>query len=136
MATDIRWQQRFENLDKTLHSLRRALSGLTSEPDNDLYQMALMLAFQLTFELAWKTLKDYLVHSGVHVSFPRDVIKQAFHHRLIRDGQVWIDMLKEHNLMAHVSQEGAALEAVKNIRTRYAPAIEEVYNDLLSKRSA
>jgi nucleotidyltransferase substrate binding protein (TIGR01987 family) len=97
--------------------------------------MALLLAFQLTFELSWKTMKDYLVHRGVQVSFPRDVIKQAFHHQLIRDGQVWIDMLKEHNLMAHVYQESAALEAVKNIRVRYAPAIEEIYNDFLKMQS-
>ena len=133
---DIRWQQRFENLDKALHRLREALYGTAQEPSNHLYQIALIGAFQFTFELSWKTMKDYLVYSGVQVSLPRDVIKQAFHHQLVRDGQVWIDMLEDRNLMAHVSQEQAAVAAGKSIRERYAPAIEQVHKDLLKKRTA
>ena len=78
-------------------------------------------------------MKDYLVYNGVEVSLPREVIKQAFHHNLIQDGQVWIDMLEERHLMAHVYQEKVALEAVKSIRERYARAIQQIYNDLLKK---
>lgn len=44
-------------------------------------------------------------------------------------------MLEERNLMAHVYQEKAALDAGKSIRENYAPAIENVYNDLLKKRT-
>lgn len=134
MDEDIRWQQRFENLSKALHRLREALNGTAQEPNNHLYQIALIGAFQFTFELSWKTLKDYLVYNGVQVSLPRDVIKQAFHHQVVRDGQVWIDMLEDRNLMAHVYQEEAALTAGKSIRERYAPAIEQIYKDLLKKR--
>src|ERR1700722_10365942 len=134
MREDIRWQQRFENLDKALHRLHEALNGTAREPNNHLYQIALIGAFQFTFELSWKTMKDYLVYNGVQVSLPRDVIKQAFHHQLIQDGQVWIDMLEERNLMARVYQEQAALEAGKSIRESYAPAVEQMYNDLLNKR--
>lgn len=135
MDKDIRWQQRFENLVKALQRLREALKGTAQEPSNHLYQIALIGAFQFTFELSWKTMKDYLVYNGVEVSLPRDVIKQAFHHQLIHDGQVWIEMLEDRNLMAHVYQEYAAQSAVANIREHYAPAIEKVYNDLLKKRN-
>jgi len=134
MGKDIRWQQRFENLEKALHRLREALLGTSQEPSNHLYQIALIGAFQFTFELSWKTMKDYLVYNGVEVSLPRDVIKQAFHHQVIQDGQVWIDMLEDRNLMAHVYQEKAAITAGKSIRERYAPAIEKVHHDLLKKR--
>jgi nucleotidyltransferase substrate binding protein (TIGR01987 family) len=146
MTEDVRWEQRFENLERALHRcfenleralhrLREALHGTAKEPKNHLYQIALIGAFQFTFELSWKTMKDYLVYSGVNVSLPRDVIKQAFHHQLIKDGQVWIDMLEDRNLMAHVYQEQAALVAGKNIRERYAPAIEKVHRDLQIKRN-
>ena len=134
MAEDIRWQQRFENLDKALGRLHEAVNGTLQEPGNHLYQIALIGAFQFTFELAWKTMKDYLVYSGVDVSLPRDVIKQAFHHQLIKDGQVWIEMLEERNLMAHVYQEQAALAAGINIRERYLHALEQIHKDLLKKR--
>ena len=83
MDLDIRWQQRFENLKKARQRLHEALDGTAREPHNHLYQIALICAFQFTFELSWKTLKDYLVYNGVEVSLPRDVIKQAFHHGLI-----------------------------------------------------
>ncbi|MBP9841094.1 MAG: nucleotidyltransferase substrate binding protein [Simkaniaceae bacterium] len=135
MNKDIRWQQRFENLTKALDLLREALEGTRKEPTNHLYQIALIGSFQFTFELSWKTMKDYLVYNGVEVSLPRDVIKQAFHHQLVQDGQVWIDMLEDRNLMAHVYQEQAALSAGSSIRERYAPAIELMYCDFLKKRS-
>lgn len=132
MNKDIRWEQRFENLSKAFERLQEALDGTRREPNNHLYQIALIGAFQFTFELCWKTMKDYLVYNGVSVSLPRDVIKQAFHHGLILDGQVWIDMLEDRNLMAHVYQEQAALAAGKSIRERYAPAIEQIHKDLLN----
>lgn len=135
MKQDIRWLQRFENLEKALVRLEEALLGTSKDPKNHLYQIALIGAFQFTFELSWKTMKDYLVYNGVDVSLPREVIKEAFHHQLIQDGQVWIDMLEDRNLMAHVYQEQAALAAGKSIRERYAPAIEKIHHDLLNKRS-
>ncbi len=134
MSEDIRWQQRLENFGKALLRLHEALDGTAQEPKNHLYQIALIGTFQFTFELSWKTMKDYLIYSGVQVSLPRDVIKQAFHYQLIQDGQVWIDMLEDRNLMAHVYQELAALTAGKSIRERYAPAIEQIHNDLLNKK--
>ena len=134
MNEDIRWHQRFENLSKALGRLREALEGIAQKPTNHLYQIALIGAFQFTFELSWKTMKDYLIYNGVEVSLPRDVIKQAFHHQLIKDGDVWIRMLEDRNLMAHVYQEQAALAAGKSIREFYAPAIEQIHKDLLKKR--
>lgn len=136
MTQDIRWKQRFENLNKALSRLREALEGTMREPNNHLYQIALIGAFQFTFELSWKTMKDYLVYNGVEVSLPRDVIKQAFHHQLIQNGQVWIDMLEDRNLMAHVYQESAALTGGENIRKYYAPAIEQIHTDLLNRRDS
>lgn len=134
MTEDIRWQQRFENLEKAWRRLNEALDGISQEPANHLYQIALIGAFQFTFELAWKTMKDYLVYNGVNVSLPREVIKQAFHHELIEDGQIWIKMLEERNLMAHVYQEQAAQLAVKSIRERYVGALKQIYEYLNEKK--
>jgi nucleotidyltransferase substrate binding protein (TIGR01987 family) len=92
MDQDIRWQQRLQNFGKALFRLDEALEGIFQEPSNHLYQIALIGAFQFTFELSWKTMKDYLVYHGLEVSLPRDVIKQAFHHQLIKN-----DLLKKQN---------------------------------------
>lgn len=127
MSDGTRWRQRFENLSNAYQQLQLALTAVTKEPHNKLYQIALVGAFQFTFELCWKTLKDYLKFQGVDESLPREVIKQAFHHQLITDGQLWLDMLDARNLMAHVYQEQKALETVKDIQEKYVHGIDQVY---------
>lgn len=134
MTQDIRWKQRFENLEKAFERFKEALDAEKIEPKNHLYQIAVIGAYQFTFELSWKTLKDYLKYNGVDVSLPREVIKQSFHHHLIADGMLWIEMLEERNIMAYVYQEVAAQKALENIKNKYLSAILELYNFLDSKR--
>ena len=133
MSQEIHWQQRYEIFTQALSRLNEALQANASEPHNHLYQIALIGAFQFTFELAWKTLKDYLAYGGIDASLPRDVIRQACHHQLIEEGQLWIDMLEARNLLAHAYQEEKALEATQHIRTQYVQAIVQVHTFLQSK---
>lgn len=133
MSEDVRWKQRFENFDKAFLRLDEALKVTAAYPQDRLYAIALVGAFQFTFELAWKTLKDYLQYAGVDTSLPRDVIKQAFHYQIISDGQLWIDMLADRNIMAHVYQENKALVVINNIRDKYAQGIKQVHDWLETK---
>lgn len=88
--------------------------------------MALIKAFEMTFELSWKTLKDYLHYNGIDAIMPREVIKQSFANDLVADGQLWIEMLEGRNLMAHVYDEARALAAVERIRARYLMGLEQL----------
>lgn len=130
---DIRWQQRFQNLSLAQKRFLEALQAHHLNPENILYQMALIQAFEFTYELCWKTLKDYLDYNGVKANTPRDVLKQAFAFGLISDGQVWINMLEDRNMMAHAYDDLIAKKAVEHIQVRYAPAIESLHQFLLSK---
>ena len=87
---DIRWKQRFENYEKALFLLREAMADI--EDLSDLEKEGAVQRFEFTVELAWKTLKDYLEHSGVALAqiTPKNVVKQAFSAKIIRDGQLWI----------------------------------------------
>lgn len=130
---DIRWKQRFSNLQLAYRRLQQAVEANRLTPGNDLIQMALIKAFEMSFELAWKTLKDYLNYNGIDVKLPREVIKQAFANELVSDGQLWIDMLEERNLMAHIYDQARALKAVNHICQRYIHGLEEVHGFLSSK---
>lgn len=79
-------------------------------------------------ELAWKTLKDYLEESGVQVpsATPKSVIKAAFAARLIPDGQLWVDMLDDRNLLSHRYDPSLVAEGPEQIHVRYLPAIEQL----------
>lgn len=54
------------------------------------------------FELAWKTIKDFLEEGGFVISpeAPCQVIEEAFSTKLLADGQAWIDMLDHRNLLS------------------------------------
>lgn len=130
---DVRWKQRFDNLQSAYQRLQRAVQANAQTPGNDLIQMALIKSFEMTFELSWKTMKDYLKYNGIDMKLPREVIKQAFANDIITDGQLWIDMLEDRNLMAHTYDEARALEAVNHICRRYMAGLEQLYHYLLAK---
>lgn len=76
-------KQRFENFRKAHTQFESAVLAY-----KDLNRLELMIKrFEYTFELGWKTLKDYLEAEGVEASFPREVIKTAFQYNIIEDGE-------------------------------------------------
>lgn len=123
---DIRWQQRFDNLQSAYGNLQEAVAANAQEPENKLIQMALIKAFEMTFELSWKTMKDYLDYNGIAVKLPREVIKQAFANDIIVDGQSWIDMLEDRNLMAHTYNEDRSHLAIEHICQHYMDALAQL----------
>jgi len=130
---DIRWQQRFDNLQSAYQRLQNAVHANAQTPNDELIQMALIKAFEMTFELSWKTMKDYLNFNGIDVKLPREIIKQAFANDLIVDGQLWMDMLEDRNLMAHTYDEARALKAVNHICQRYMTGLEQLHQYLKAR---
>ncbi|KAB3529685.1 nucleotidyltransferase substrate binding protein [Alkaliphilus serpentinus] len=128
---EIRWKQRYENFTKAYNQFDSAISMF--ENLSVLEKEGLIQRFEYTFELAWKTLKDYLESQSVMVSFPREVIKSAFHYGIIIDGEVWMDMLEKRNLLAHTYNEERFNLAMKKIKDEYYTAIKQVFCDLGDK---
>lgn len=94
-----------------------------------------MQRFELTVELAWKTLKDYLEHSGTQLSSvtPKSVVKAAFAARLIPDGQLWIEIIDKRNLLAHWYDQSLVREGLLDIHQRFLPAIEQLSQFFLAQ---
>ena len=136
MNADIRWKQRFENLQSAYRNLQEAVAANAEAPENKLFQMALIKAFEMTFELSWKTMKDFLSFNGIDEKLPREIIKQAFATDIIADGQCWIDMLEERNLMAHIYDEARARKAIAHISQRYMAALAQLHAYLSERLAA
>jgi nucleotidyltransferase substrate binding protein (TIGR01987 family) len=128
---EVRWRQRFENFDKAYRQLHSAVSDF--ENLNLLEKEGLIQRFEYTFELAWKTLKDYLESKEVDAKFPRDVIKASFHYEFIREGEVWMDMLENRNLLFHTYNEVKFNLAINKIKEEYYAAIAQVHSFLGEK---
>lgn len=134
--TDIRWEQRFENLDRAFNLLEQGVERHAQQDLSDLEKEGIIQRFEYTFELAWKTLKDYLDYTGIVLEqiTPRSVIKAAFNAKIIADGQAWIDMLSQRNLMAHTYHQEYFEHAISNIVGSHFSALRQVFTYLRDKR--
>jgi nucleotidyltransferase substrate binding protein (TIGR01987 family) len=125
---DIRWKQRFLNFDRALALLR---DGLKDGPADLslLEKQGINQRFEFSFELAWKTAKDFLEEDGAVITpvTPRQVLKDAFAAKILSDGRLWIDMLDHRNLLSHTYDCAVFEQAVDAIAARYLPALEELH---------
>jgi len=124
VGEDVRWKQRFENFEKAISQLKEFIE----KPElNKFEKQGLIQCFEYTFELAWKTMKDYLEEEGFSVNSPRMAIQTGFQVQLLLDGHVWIDALEKRNLMAHTYSENLTNEAEQLIRTTYYAMLQDFY---------
>ncbi|MDI9218731.1 nucleotidyltransferase substrate binding protein [Clostridium tertium] len=127
MNQDIGWKQRFSNFKKAAAQL----SEFIEKGDLNKFEVqGLIQCFEYTFELAWKTMKDYLEFEGYEVKSPRSTIQIAFQTQLIIEGHIWIDALEKRNLMAHTYDEEVAKQAEELIKSEYYPIIKELLEKL------
>ena len=124
MNKKIRWKQRFSNLNKSFSFLKESCQQTIY---SNLEIGGLIKAFEFTFELSWKTLKDYLESVGLEEKFPREIIKTSFENDLIKDGKTWIEMLDKRNELPHTYDENSARSSVAKIKEKYLPALEQVF---------
>ena len=114
---DTRWLQRFDNYKKTIGHLENGLNL----GELDIFQRAgLIQFFEMSFELAWKLLKDFLEEQGFQdVKSPRMAIKKAFEIGLIENGHAWLELLMDRNLTAHTYDVEKAAAVEQLIRQKY-----------------
>jgi nucleotidyltransferase substrate binding protein (TIGR01987 family) len=133
---DLRWQQRFQNFERAFLLLKEAMES-PLETLSDLEKEGVIQRFEYTFELAWKTLKDYIEYMGIKLEqiAPRQVIKEAFTAHIIEDGQIWIDMLEHRNLLSHTYDRETFLKTVQAISDSYYSVLEQFYHQMKERLS-
>ena len=114
---DIRWKQRFSNFQKALKLLEEAL--YVQNPSN-LEVEGMIQRFEYTFELAWKTLNDYLEAKGfAEIVGSRDCFRLAFANGIIKDGEAWMEMIIDRNQTTHLYEQHVVKRIEQDIRQRY-----------------
>lgn len=121
-----RWLQRYQNYQRALYHLDNAIKrGI--ENLNELEQQGLIKGFELVYELAWKTLQDYLHEIGyMNINGPRPVIEQAFKDGLISDGNAWLEMHESRNDASHIYNEDLAFRIVERVAAQFYLLFDEL----------
>ena len=128
---DIRWIQRFENFTKSLNYLEQALK--IAHPDI-VQKAGIIQFFEMSFELAWNMIKDYLEEQGfVDVKSPRSALKKAFEMNILENGHDWMDLLHDRNFTAHTYNEEKATEMEQLIKNKYFPLLKALHNSFKQK---
>lgn len=117
-----------EKFMKRFESFKNSLDSLSEAKMRDLSDSFVLSGtgakFSITFDLAWKVMKDILVQHYAIIGFvagsPREVLKESFKASLISD-DIWLEMLKVRNQLAH-DYDGVIVK-------EYCSAIVNVYID-------
>lgn len=109
-------------------SLKNLEKSRCADPNADFVLEGTVLNFNLTFDIAWKVMKDILVKNMGILDFatgsPRETLQQAFTNRLISD-DTWMQMLKTRNQLAHDYDGTFAMQKFEDIIHVYYPLFEQ-----------
>lgn len=136
---DIRWKQRFQNFKRAFTLLRSALEDRDISDFSDLEKEGIIQRFEYTFELAWKTLKDYLDFSGIKIeeATPRKIIKLCAVSGIFEsagiDPDVYMNMMLERNLLSHTYDFERFEQALIKIKGQYILELDKQYDFLITK---
>lgn len=97
-----------EKFTRRFESFRKSLAALEEIRERDLTDSFILSGagakFNITFDLAWKVMKDIVIQHFAVVDFPkgspREVLRKAFEFRLI-SSEKWMDMLRDRNDLTH-----------------------------------
>lgn len=84
--------------------------------------------FNITFDLAWKVMKDIITEDYAVVDFPkgspREVLRKAFEFELISDDG-WLDMLRDRNNLTHDYDGTVVKEICRKLLENYLNLLEK-----------
>lgn len=97
----------------------------------DIMRDAIIQRFEFSAELAWKTMREYLIEEGVSVpATPKGVVREAYAAGLISDEQIWSDLLRDRNLTSHTYSEETARNIFARICTDYLYVLQQLQKQL------
>lgn len=125
-------KQSYENLYKAYLKLQQFLK---EDNNTELSRAGIVHAYEFTFELFWKFLQRYLENLEVLEEYgPSAVIRTAFQYGYIEDGQKYMDMLRDRNLITHTYKEETAKEIytrIKNVHIHILEKFINKFNDMM-----
>ena len=117
------------SLEKLINAIKRLDEGVKEAKDN-LGRDGVIQRFEFTFELLWKTLRLFLLDEGIITKSPKESLKEGFKFGLIKDEEIFLDMLEDINLTSHIYSEEVTKEIFKRIKTRYLNPLKKILNEI------
>jgi len=117
------------SLEKLINAIKRLDEGVKEAKDN-LGRDGVIQRFEFTFELLWKTLRLFLLDEGIITKSPKESLKEGFKFGLIKDEEIFLDMLEDRNQTSHIYSDEVSAEIFKRIKTRYLDPLKRILNEI------
>ena len=125
---DLRWKQRFVHYDQSFGNLSELIQLSQTRSLSKYEDAGLIQYFEISFDLAWKLLKDYLEAQGfVDIVGSKSAIRKAFQNNLIPNGEIWMVMVEARNLTSHVYSQEAAIAISEKIKVSFYSELQMLY---------
>ena len=116
---------RYRTFCQSLTNLSRSC---TADPAEPFVLEGTVQNFSLTFDIAWKVMKDILIKKMEILDFalgsPRETLQTAFANGLIDDDR-WLTMLRTRNALAHDYNGTIARQSFDEIIHVYYPLMDQ-----------
>ena len=126
------YTKRFESFKKSFENLSKAKD---EDVSNVFILSGIIMVFNITFDLAWKLLREVLKEEFGIIDFPsgspKETLKRAASVGLISD-ESWFDMLLDRNDLTHDYDYELAKEKYNKIINNYIPIFESLKNKINS----
>ena len=133
---DERWIQRFDNFKKALETLLDAVELATERDLSKLEKQGLIKSFEYTYELEWKTVKDFFKLKGeVDILGSKDAFRLAFREGLVTCGDALMQSVESRQLTSHTYNEETANEIYNDIMNKYYSAFKEIADRLEKEKT-
>jgi len=121
-------ENKYINFSNAVKRLNEANVQYKKNTDNDIYQDALIKRFEFTFELAWKTLRQFMIDSGYMMKAisPKSILAQGYQENILQNEQMWLDMLEDRNLTTHDYGHEVAKPIADRISLKYAKELTKL----------
>ena len=124
---------------KRFESFKKFFENLSKAKDEDISNVfvlsGVIMIFNLTFDLAWKVLKEVLKEEFGIIEFPsgspKETLKKAASVDLI-SSENWLDMLDDRNDLTHDYDYELAKEKYDKIINSYIPIFKSFENKINS----
>ena len=117
---DIRWKQRFEHFIGALRQLKNANELQKERKFTELELQGAVQAFEITQELSWKVMKDFLESQGKTDLFgSKTVVREALNVGLITNGEEWLRTIESRNKTSHIYDEKEILIILEIVFNQY-----------------
>lgn len=116
--------KKYDNFCSALSNMKQ-IYKYTEPHDDTVILTGLVGLYEICFEQSWK-----MIYEASATGSPKIILKTAYQAGMIKDEELWLRALQEHNNVAHSYNEDIALEIVSQAKESFYAMFCNLKNEI------